>query len=163
MLGLKLNHVSKRSPRCSHHQMIRDMSNIFPHSQVLQLPLQWHHDERNGVSNNQPHHCLFNRLFRRTSKKASKLRVTGLCVGNSPLTGEFPAQRASNTENISIWWRHPVNLNRCANGWPYVAAHQKKDGYNSTDIFLLLHFDFLDITSLHILHMLQQLFCNDMC
>ena len=30
---------------------------------------------------------------RRRSKKASKLRVTGLCEGNSPLTGEFPAQR----------------------------------------------------------------------
>ena len=22
------------------------------------------------------------------------------------VTGEFPAQRASNAENISIWWRH---------------------------------------------------------
>ena len=26
--------------------------------------------------------------------------------GNSPLTSEFPAQRASNAENASIWWRH---------------------------------------------------------
>ena len=42
---------------------------------------------------------------RRKSKKTSKLRVTGLCVGNSPETGEFPAQRASNAENVSIWWR----------------------------------------------------------
>ena len=39
-------------------------------------------------------------------KKTSKLRVTGLCAGNSPATGEFPAQKASNTENVSIWWRH---------------------------------------------------------
>ena len=39
-------------------------------------------------------------------KKTSKLRVTGLCAGNSPGTGEFPAQRASNDENVSIWWRH---------------------------------------------------------
>ena len=23
-----------------------------------------------------------------------------------PVTGEFPAQMASNTENVSIWWRH---------------------------------------------------------
>ena len=22
-------------------------------------------------------------------------------------TGEFPAQMASNAENVSIWWRHP--------------------------------------------------------
>ena len=27
-------------------------------------------------------------------------------VGNSPVTGEFPAQMASNAENVSIWWRH---------------------------------------------------------
>ena len=25
---------------------------------------------------------------------------------NSPVTGEFPAQKASNAENASIWWRH---------------------------------------------------------
>ena len=39
---------------------------------------------QDGVSNHQPHGCLLNRLFRRRSKKTSKLRVTGLCVGNSP-------------------------------------------------------------------------------
>ena len=37
-----------------------------------------------GVSNHQPRDCLLKRLFRRRSKKTSKLRVTGLCVGNSP-------------------------------------------------------------------------------
>ena len=47
-----------------------------------------------------------NRLFRRKSKKTSKLRVTGLCVGNSLVIDEFPAQVASNAENVSIWWRH---------------------------------------------------------
>ena len=49
---------------------------------------------------------LLNRLFRRRSKKTSKLCVAGLCAGNSPVTGEFPAQMASNGENVSIWWRH---------------------------------------------------------
>ena len=51
---------------------------------------------------------LTNGLFRRRSKKTSKLRVTGLCEGNSPVTGEFPAQRTSklNAETVSIWWRH---------------------------------------------------------
>ena len=38
-------------------------------------------------------------------KKTPKLRVTGLCEGNSPVTGEFPAQMASNAENVSISWR----------------------------------------------------------
>ena len=43
---------------------------------------------------------------RRRSKKTLQLRVAGLCAGNSPVTGEFPAQMASNAENVSIWWRH---------------------------------------------------------
>ena len=68
--------------------------------------LRWRHNDRAGVSNHQPHGCLLNRLFRRKSKKTSKLRVTGFCAGNSPGTGEFPAQMASYTENVSIWWRH---------------------------------------------------------
>ena len=49
-------------------------------------------------------------LFRQISKKTSKLRVTGLCVGNSRLTGEFPAQMDSKVENVSIWWRYHENL-----------------------------------------------------
>ena len=35
-----------------------------------------------------------------------KAPVTGLWARNSPGTGEFPAQMASNAENVSIWWRH---------------------------------------------------------
>ena len=70
--------------------------------------LRWRHNELDGVSDHQPHDCLFNRLFGRRSKKTSKPRVNGLCVGNSPGTGEFPAQMASNAENASIWWRHHV-------------------------------------------------------
>ena len=64
--------------------------------------LQWRHNERDSVSNHRPQDCLLNRLFRRRSKKTPKLRVTGLCAGNSPVTGEFPAQMASNAENVSI-------------------------------------------------------------
>ena len=70
--------------------------------------LRWRHNGRDSVSNHQPYDCLLNGLFRRRSKKTSKLRVTGLCAGNSPGTGEFPAQMASNAENVSIWWRHHV-------------------------------------------------------
>ena len=43
--------------------------------------LQWRHNGRDSVSNHQPHACLLNRLFRRRSKKTSKLRVTGLLRG----------------------------------------------------------------------------------
>ena len=52
--------------------------------QICTVALHWRHNDHDGVSNHQPHGCLLNRLFRRRSKKTSKLRVTGLCVGNSP-------------------------------------------------------------------------------
>ena len=42
-------------------------------------PLPWRHNDHDGVSNHQPHGCLLNRLFRRRSKKTSKLCITGLC------------------------------------------------------------------------------------
>ena len=60
--------------------------------------LQWRHNVRGGISNHQPHDCLLHRLFRRRSKKTSKLRVTGLCAG----TGEFPSQMGSNEKNVSF-------------------------------------------------------------
>ena len=84
--------------------------------------LQWRYNEHDGVSNHQPHDCL----FRHISKKTSKLRVTGLCEGNSPVTVEFPTQRASNVGNISIWWRSSwtyrgwvkhVDLNKSSHHW----------------------------------------------
>ena len=60
--------------------------------------LEWCHNERVGVSNH--------RLFRRRSKKTSRLHVTGLCERNSPMIGEFPAQRSSKRGNVFIGWRH---------------------------------------------------------
>ena len=72
---------------------------------------EWRHNGCDSVSNHQPSDCLHNRLSSRIPKKTSKLRVTGLCAGNSPGTGEFPAQRASDAEHVSIWWRHHDMLN----------------------------------------------------
>ena len=46
--------------------------------------LQWRHNDYDSVSNHQLHGCLLDRLFKPRSKKTPKLRVTGLCVGNSP-------------------------------------------------------------------------------
>ena len=73
---------------------------------LMNSKLQWRYNGHDGVSNHQPHHCLLNRLVRRRSNKTPKFRVTGHCAGNSPVTGEFPPRMASNTENVSIWWRH---------------------------------------------------------
>ena len=78
----------------------------YPQAGCSMPGLRWRHNGHDGVSNHQPHDCLLNHLFRHRSKKTSKLRVTGLCAGDSPGTGEFPAQMASNAENVSIWWRH---------------------------------------------------------
>ena len=77
--------------------------------------LRWRHNGLDGVSNHQPHHCLLSRIFGHRSKKTSKPRVTGLCARNSPGTGEFSAQMASNAENVSYtstvyWWKIRRNL-----------------------------------------------------
>ena len=75
------------------------------------FPLKWFHNWRDGVSNHEPHDCLLNRIFGCETKKTSKLRVTGLCGGNSPVTWEFPTQMASNAGNVSIWWsRYPLEI-----------------------------------------------------
>ena len=76
------------------------------HRYAIYMSLQWRNNGCDGVSNHQPLACLLNRLFRRRSKKTSKFRVTDLCKGNLLVIGEFPAQMASNAENIAIWWRH---------------------------------------------------------
>ena len=89
----------------------------FPHFRpfvrsIDHKALLWRHNGSGSVANHQPHNCLLNLLFRRRSKKTSKLRVTGLCVGNSPEAGEFPAQMTSYARNVSTWWRHHGNNER---------------------------------------------------
>ena len=91
------------------HDKTQQIANcVENHWPCCNLSLKWRHNGCDGVSNHQPHDWLLNRLFRRRSTKTSKLSVTGLCAGNSPVTGEFPAQMASNAENVSIWLRHHV-------------------------------------------------------
>ena len=68
----------------------------------LYVTLLCRHNELNVVSNLRSLDGLLDRLLRRKSKKTWKLRVTGLCAGNSLLSGEFLSQRASNAENIPI-------------------------------------------------------------
>ena len=97
--------------------------------------LHWRHNGHDNVSYNQPHNCLLNRLFRRRSKKTSQLRVTGLCVGNSPGTGEFPAQMASNAENVSVWWRQ--------HGTSVIGKYGGKPGYFSLPQYTCILIDVL--------------------
>ena len=68
------------------------------------ITLQWHHNECDGIS---AASWLFAQPFVQAQiKGTAKLHVTGFCEGNLPVTGEFPAQRASNMENVFIWWHH---------------------------------------------------------
>ena len=81
------------------------------------MSLQWRHNVRDGVSNDQPHHCLLNSLFGRRSQKTSKFRVTGLCTGNSPGTGEFPARMASNADDVIMCHEHKKGRAGCSHNW----------------------------------------------
>ena len=69
---------------------------------VFCYSLQCRHNEHDCVSNHRRLDCLLNHVFRRTSKKTSNLRVTGLCEGNSPVIGEFLTSSTSNAANVSI-------------------------------------------------------------
>ena len=72
---------------------------------ILYYQISFHYNERDGTSNHRHLDCLLNRLFRRRSKKLSKLCVTGLYEG---IHRWFPSQRASKAENVSFWWRRHV-------------------------------------------------------
>ena len=106
----KAMHLTKPGTYAKEAKMTSETKNIPRgkqyYSRRQNITLRWRHNGHDSVSNHQPYNCLLNRLFGCRSKKTSKLRVTGLCVGNSPGTGEFPAQMASNAENVSIRWRH---------------------------------------------------------
>ena len=90
----------------------------------LYLTLQWRRNERDSVSNHRHLDGFLNRLFRPISKKTSKIRVTGLCEGNPPVTDGFPSQNASNAEKVSIWWRHH---GWC---WPRSMSHMTSLGHS---------------------------------
>ena len=92
--------------QCSHEAYFVTHIQCKIHWGDYSSALRWRHNGRDSVSNHQPHDCLLNRLFRRRPKKTPKLRVTGLCVGKSPGTGEFPTQMVSYPIKVSIWWRH---------------------------------------------------------
>ena len=88
------------------------------------IALQWRHNDRNGISNHQDLDCLLNHLFRHRSKKTSKLRVTGLCKENPPVTGRFPFYKGPVTRKmfsfddvimevcslVCDWWEFTIGI-----------------------------------------------------
>ena len=79
---------------------------------------------------------FYSTVYSDADQMKRKLRVTGLCAGNSPVTGEFSTQMASNAESISIWWRHHDDVqlvgyryysqwysgNQSSNGYVYIVS-----------------------------------------
>ena len=92
--------TSRHEHHCFHCQTTRQTvvnqsttDDIPCASALWRHALRWRHNGPDSVSNHQPYDCLLNRLFRRWSKKSSKILVTGLCAGihrrpvNSPHKG----------------------------------------------------------------------------
>ena len=91
----------------------------------------WNHNGRYGVSNHQPYDCSLNRSFGCRSKETSKLRVTGLCAGNSPgpvnSPHKWPVTRKMFRIVFPIWsisqllipwcWQEPGHLIQQAWHW----------------------------------------------
>ena len=79
--------VISKLKRLSNDDSLVTLYHSFIHSYICyrnHVALRWRQNGRDSVSNHQPRHCLLSLLFGRRSKKTSKLRVTGLCVGTSP-------------------------------------------------------------------------------
>ena len=138
----KRHSVNKNYDIVDRHRNLREDISIIWSAMGTSTVLRWRHNGRDSVSNHQPHDCLLNHLFRLRSKKTSKLRVTGLCVGNSPGTGEFPAQMASYAENVPIWWRHHVLGNLHVQEWLGYTYYIHRTGtlrVNNDHIFFNYH------------------------
>ena len=105
-------------------------------------PLRWRLNEPDGVPNHQRHDGLLNCLFRRKSKKTSKLRVNGLWVSLCERNSQGTSQRPSNAENVSIclheghhwfqrWFPKDIALHLCKLFWTHLFNFC---GPNSADI-----------------------------
>ena len=71
-----------------------------------QCTLQWLHNGRDSVSNTSLT-IVYSTVYSHTDQRKHQSSASLAFVqGNSPGTGEFPAQMASNMKNVSIWWRH---------------------------------------------------------
>ena len=89
IVTIKVSRWTFRGFQIEAHKLLLEWAKRIPEWSENET-LQWRHNGYDGVSNHRRRDCYLNRLFRRRSKKTSKLRVTGLCEGNSPVTGESP-------------------------------------------------------------------------
>ena len=84
----------------------RDICVKFNHLFFLQV-CQWLDKyERHGVSDHRDLDCLFSSSSRLTTKKISKVHVTGPLWENPLVSNGFPAQMARRADSVSMSWRH---------------------------------------------------------
>ena len=106
---------------------MRLILNILRYTNILRGTLRWRHNDHAGVSNHQPHGCLLNHLFRRRSNKTSKLRVTGLCAGNSPGPVNSPHEGPVTRKVFPF---DDVIMKRGHHQGQYFTAHYKRSAPN---------------------------------
>ena len=71
-------------------------------SAIKIILLQWRHNAPNGVSNHQPT-VVYPTVYSGADQTKHQSSASLVFVRG---TGEFPAQKTSNGEKVSIWWRH---------------------------------------------------------
>ena len=125
-----------QAAKCAYFTWIVLMSLSCHYSAMECDSLQWRHNERDGVSNHQLIDYLLPRLFRRISKRTSKLCVTCLCGGihrwpiNCPYKGRvkrkiFPLM-TSYYVAVSPWLLLKFQLsNRSTHGLNWQAHHRR--------------------------------------
>ena len=96
MLGLKLNHVSKRGPWCV-------TTRLFDSQTLPSLPIR------------HPNSMM-------TSSNGKFSALLALCVGNSPVTGEFPSQRPV-TRSFDVFFDQKSCFNMKMRFYRYKKSH----------------------------------------
>ena len=99
-------------------------------------------------------HCLLNCWFKRSSKKTSKLHVTGLRAWHSPVTSVFLAQKASNAENVSIFplraSQHTIHPHSISTSIRECICNDSNINYISLVTWLTIWCGFWSILSYHV-------------
>ena len=99
MLGLKLNHVSKRGYWWRRNEQELQQPWYWPSS----VPIHYNDVKVNAMASQITSLTSVYSIVYSGAENIKAPRHWPLC-GESPGTGEFPAQIASNAENVSIWW-----------------------------------------------------------
>ena len=109
----------------------------------IEIPLQWRHDERDGISNHRPYDCLPNCLFKRRSRKTWKLSLAFVrrihrWPVNSPHKG--PVTRKMFPFDDAVNWRVKTKQPHWNNGLNYIlsittfSAVHCSHGINNTEM-----------------------------